>query len=60
MTLTMTRVKVGNRPVVEKYFNISSDYKEYETIPELLFPGIRGGGCIVLDKCCVGAARGDI
>ena len=27
---------------------------------KLLFPGIRGGGCIVLDKCCVGAARGDI
>ena len=60
MTLTMTRVKVGNRPVVEKYINISSDYKEYETVPKLPFPAIRGGGCIVLDKCCVGAARGDI
>ena len=59
MTLTMTRVKVGNRPVVEKYINVSSN-KEYETVPKLLFPGIRGGGCIVLDKCCVGAARGDI
>ena len=59
MTLTMTRVKVGNRPVVEKYINVSSN-KEYENVPKLLFPGIRGGGCFVLDKCCVGAARGDI
>ena len=55
MTLTMTRVKVGNSPVLGKYINLSSN-KEYENVAELLFPG----GCIVLDKCCVGAARGDI
>ena len=60
MTLAMTRTKVGKRSVVGKYINISSEDKAYETVPKLLFPGIRGGGCIVLDKCCVGAARGDI
>ena len=38
MTLTMTRVKVGNRPVVGKYISISSEDKEYETVPKLLFP----------------------
>ena len=38
MTLTMARVKVGNRPVVEKYINISSEDKAYETVPKLLFP----------------------
>ena len=38
MTLTMTRLWVGNRPVVEKYINISSEDKAYETVPKLLFP----------------------
>ena len=38
MTLTMTRLWVGNRPVVEKYINISSEDKAYETVAELLFP----------------------
>ena len=37
MTLTMARVKVGNRPVVEKYINISSEDKEYETVPSSCF-----------------------
>ena len=37
MTLTMARVKVGNRPVVEKYINISSEDKAYETIPSSCF-----------------------
>ena len=62
MTLTMARVKVGNRPVVGKYINISSEDKAYETVPKLLFPESEEVVvcCIVLDKCCVGAARGDI
>ena len=38
MTLTMTRLWVGNRPVVGKYINISSEDKAYETVPKLLFP----------------------
>ena len=38
MTLAMTRLWVGNRPVVEKYINISSEDKAYETVPKLLFP----------------------
>ena len=37
MTLTMTRLWVGNRPVVEKYINISSEDKEYETVPSSCF-----------------------
>ena len=37
MPLTMTRLWVGNRPVVEKYINISSEDKEYETVPSSCF-----------------------